>query len=204
MTTTTLTDDELARVKRECLDNVLDYGAVPYINVLSVYQIIRDHVVSSSVAPTTSSTAVTSAGAAVLTLASVTDYASGQRVVLDVDDVRETVTIRAVSGSTISVVCRYLHSGIYPVEVESPLTIVRGLLSDLVTMEQAQRRAVQSLGLKRVDEVEWFGANGERTIGAELNERRMKLRMELAEACGIGWVIRERMARRAGGSVEVY
>jgi len=202
--TTTLTDDELARIKRECLDNVLDFGATPYISVLSIYTIIRDHVVSSTVDPTTSSTAVTATGAAVLTLASVTGYVAGQRIVLDVDDARETVTIRTVSGSTVSVVCRYLHAGSYPVEVESPLTLVRGILSDLVTMEQAQRRNVQSLGLKRVDEVEWFGAAGEKTIGAELNERRMKLRMELAEACGIGWVVRQGMARRAGGSVEVY
>ena len=202
--TTTLTDDELARIKREVLDNVLDFGAVPYITVLSVYNIIRDHVVSSSVAPTTSSTAVTSTGAAVLTLASITDYSAGQRIVLDADDARETVTIRAVVGSTVSVVCRYLHAGTYPVEVESPLTIVRGLLSDLVTMEQAQRRAVQSLGLKRVDEVEWFGASGEKTIGAELSARRMSLRMELAEACGIGYIVRTQLAKRAGLSIEVY
>lgn len=202
--TTTLTDDELARIKREVLDNVMDYGATPYISVLSVYSIIRDHVISSTVAPTMSSTAVTSAGAAVLTLASITDYASGQRVVLDVDDARETVTIRNVIGSTVDVVCRYLHSGVYPVEVESPLTIVRGLLSDLISMEQYQRKAPASAGLKRVDEVEWFGAQGEKTIGAELAARRQALRMELAEACGIGWVIRQGIARRSGGSVEVY
>lgn len=202
---TLLGDDELARIKVECLDNVLDVGAVPYIGIRAVYDIIQAHVVSSSVAPTTSATAVTAAGPAVLTLASVTGLASGSRVVLDVDSVREVVTVRAVVGSTISVVCRRLHSGTYPVEVESPLTIVRGLLADLAALDDQEQDATVSAGLKRVDEVEWETGAGA-SIADRLLARRTELRERLARACGISHVLTagRALARGAGGSFEVY
>jgi len=202
MTVRTLSDDEIFRVRREVLDNVMAYGATPYVSILSVYQIVKDYVLSSSVDPTTSTTAVTDAGPTVLTLASVTGLNAGDRVVVDSDDQRETLTIRAITGSTISVVCRKTHSGTYPVEVESGLTLVRGLLSDLITLEGLERDAPAQAGLKRVDEVEWD--NGGSTIRT-LSNRRMQLRMELANACGIGWVIRDILARNSGGNAqEVY
>lgn len=199
----TLLDSEIAVVKREILDNVLDYGATPYVGVLSIYQIVQDHVVSSTVAPTTSTTAVTAAGPTVLTLASVTGLAAGMRVVVDSDDLRETVTIRAVIGSTISVICNNLHSGTYPVEVESPLTLVRGILADINALDTFQRAAPAQAGLKRVDDVEW--ATGKESPLKALMARRNQLRMELANAAGIGWVLRSIMARNGGGgNLEAY
>lgn len=200
----TLTDDEMARIKREILDVLLSYGAIPHFRIRPVYDLIRDTVVSSSVDPTTSSTAVTAAGPTTLTLASVTGYAAGQRVALDVDAQREIVTIRAVVGSTISVICQKTHGGTYPVEVESALTIVRGLLSDLIACEEYERAAPASAGLKRVDEVEWFGGSGERSLAATLADRRASLRADLATALGLGEIYRAGLARRGGGSVEVY
>ena len=199
----TLLDSEMAAIRREVLDNVLDYGASPYVGVLSIYQIVQDHVVSSTVAPTTSTTAVTAAGPTVLTLASVTGLAAGMRVVVDSDDLRETVTIRAVIGSTISVICNNLHSGTYPVEVESPLTLVRGILADINALDTFQRGAPSQAGLKRVDDVEW--ATGKESPLKALMARRNQLRMELANACGIGWVLRSIMARNGGGgNLEAY
>lgn len=203
---TTLNDDELARIKREVLDHVLAVGAEPYIGVRSIYSVIQDYVLSSSVAATTSATAVTAAGPTLLTLASVTGLASSSRVQLDVDGSRETVTVRAVIGSTVSVICGKTHSGTYPVEVESPLTIVRGLLADLASLEQRyQPGAWDSAGLKRVDEVEFFGrADG--TLSAVLAGERGRLRAELAAACGIGaWYAGALSKLRGGsGSMEAY
>ena len=37
----TLTDDEMARIKAELLDNVLSIGALPYASILAVYDLIR-------------------------------------------------------------------------------------------------------------------------------------------------------------------
>lgn len=200
----TLTDDECARIKSECLDHVLATGANPYITTKYVYDLIRDNVVSSSVAPTTSSTAVSTPGAAVLTLASITGFTAGQRVVLDDDDARETVTIRAVAGNTISVVCRYAHAGTYRVQVESPVTIVRGILSDLITTEQGERSQFLTAGIKRADEVEFFG-RGEGSVSDVMAERRARLRDQLARTCGISWILNEgRAYERGPSSFEQY
>ncbi len=201
----TLTDDEIARIKLEAVDTVLSYGAIPYFGVRSIYDVIRDNVNSSSVTPTTSATAITAAGPTTITLASATGYAAGQRIVIDCDDAREVVTIRSLSGAVASIVATKTHGGIYPIEVESALTIVRGMLSDLVTLEQSQRAQVNSaLGLKRVDEVEWNTDNG--GIAAAFHRQRTLLRTELAEVCGVGWIIRDALARRGSGgsSFEAY
>ena len=201
---TLLGDDELARIKAECLDTVLDIGAAPYMELRAIYDVIQAHVPSSSVAPTTSATAVTAAGPTTLTLASVTGLASGSRVVLDVDSVREVVTVRAVVGSAISVVCRRLHSGTYPVEVESPLTIVRGLLADLAALDDQEQDATSSAGFKRVDEVEWDTTSGA-SVSDRLVARRAELRDRLARACGISYILNAgRALARGGGGVEVY
>lgn len=195
----TLTADEMARIKSELDDNVADYGAQPYLDVRAVYDVIRDHVVSSSVAPTTSSTAVTAAGPTTITLASATDYAAGQRVVIDVDDAREVVTIRSLTGAVASIVATKTHSGTYPVEVESGLTIVRGILSDLITLDTQSRAQVGSaLGLKRVDEVEWNTDSG--GIIAAFAAQRQLLRRRLANATGLATLYAMNRARGAGGS----
>jgi len=201
----TLTDDELSRIKMEVLDNVLSIGAIPYIGIKAVYAIIQENVVSSSVAATSSSTAVTTVGPVVLTLASVTGLTVGQKVQIDVDEARETCTIRAITGSTIAVVCTKTHSGTYPVEIESALTIVRGLLSDLVRIDQITRAAYQGLGVKRADEVEFFGkAEGGSTV-EQLEQARMMRRQLLARSCGIEYILRAAKAQSAGGgSFEVY
>jgi len=205
----TLTDDELARIKSEVFDNLLGLGAIPYFDVRTLYPVIRDNVESSSVAATTSSTSVSTVGAVTLTLASATGYAAGQRIVLDVDDARETVTIRSVSGATVSVVCRKTHSGTYPVEVESALTLVRGLLSDLITLEQIERGAFDTAGVKRVDEIEFFGMSEGGSKLAQVNVTRDRLRAKLASALNLTRLMGEMKARaeaaNAGaGAFEVY
>lgn len=178
----TLTDDEMARVRAELGQHVLANAASPLIGILSIWNVIRDNVVSSSVSPTTSATTVSAAGPAVLTLASVVGFVEGQSVQLDCDAERETVTIRAVVGSTISVICRKPHSGTYPVAVESPLTIVRGLLSDLRRLSQGDMlTAFSALGVKRVDEIEFTDA-GKFTM---IQTAQFALRKQLAEACGV-------------------
>ena len=152
----TLTTAEMWRIRAELFDNVLNMSAVPWIDVRSIYDVIQANVSSSSTPPTSSSTAVTSAGPTVLTLASVTGLDVASRIVLDVDAAREVVTVRAISGLTVSVVCTKTHSGTYPVEIESALTIVRGTLADLEAIDQQERIAIPQAGVKRVDEIEFF------------------------------------------------
>lgn len=194
----TLTADEMARVRAECLDNVLSLGAEPYLSVRAIYDVIRQNVESSSVAATTSSTAVTAAGPTTLTLASASGLVAGYKVQLDVDGQRETCTIRSVSGSTISVVCRKTHSGTYPVEIESALTLVRGVLSDLASLEQVTTLdSLTSLGLRKVDEVEWADGG----VTAHVERARRVLRARLASLCGLTGIVR---AASGGTHFEVY
>lgn len=196
----TLTDDELARIKAEVLDNVLDQLATPWFDVRAIYEVLRDNVLSSSVAPTSSTTTVSAAGPTTLTLASVTGLTVGQKVQIDCDAQRETVTIRAISGLTISVICRKTHSGTYPVEVESPLTLVRGVLSDLAMLETgAALDSLDALGVKRVDEVEF---RDDETITLAIERARYQLRSRLASLCGLGFILNS--GRGRGGNVAVY
>lgn len=196
----TLTDDELARIKAEVLDNVLDQLATPWFDVRAIYEVLRDNVLSSSVAPTSSTTTVSAAGPTTLTLASVTGLTVGQKVQIDCDAQRETVTIRAISGLTISVICRKTHSGTYPVEVESPLTLVRGVLSDLAMLETgAALDSLDALGVKRVDEVEF---RDDETITLAIERARYQLRSRLASLCGLGSILNS--GRGRGGNVAVY
>lgn len=178
----TLTDDEMMRVRAELGAHLLSSTAEPLIGTSPLWAVIRDNVVSSSVSPTTSATTVSTAGPVVLTLASATGYVAGQSIQIDCDAERETVTIRNVSGSTISVICRKAHSGTYPVEVESPLTIVRGLLTDLRRIEQGDMLAAfDALGIKQVDEVVFADGGQLRYI----DRARTMLRNKLATACGV-------------------
>lgn len=198
----TLTEDELARIRAEVLDNVLDAGATAYFDVRGIYDVIRTNVVSSSVSATTSTTTVSSAGPTTLALASVTGLTAGQKVQIDCDGQRETVTVRAISASTISVICRKAHSGTYPVEIESPLTLVRGVLSDLAAMESgAALDSLDALGLKQVDEVVF---RDDLDLTKAIEKARGVLRARLAALCGITSIYNAARARSGSMTFEVY
>ena len=198
MTAPTLTLIEMQRIKYELGDTVLNVGAQPWIGIRSVWNVIKDNVLGSDTPATSSSTTISAVGATTITVASATDLSVGTRVQIDVDGQRETVTIRNVSGSVLSLIARKLHSGTYPVEIESSLTIVRGLLADLTALEQVNTLAsFDALGLRRVDEVEW----AEKGSAYYIEFGKGLLRRKLASACGVGWIY---AAARGSGALEVY
>jgi hypothetical protein len=198
VTAPTLTLIEMQRIKYELGDTVLNVGAQPWIGIRSVWNVIKDNVLGSDTAPTYSSTAITSAGAVTITVASAVDLVAGTRVQIDVDGQRETCTIRNVSGSVLSLIARKTHSGTYPVEIESSLTIVRGIISDLTALEQVNTLAsFDALGLRRVDEVEW----AEKGAAYYVEFGKGLLRRKLASACGVSWIYN---AARGSGALEVY
>lgn len=200
----TLTTDEMARIKAELFDNVLAIGAVPWIDVRAIYDIIQANVTSSSVSPTTSSTTVSTPGPVVLTLASVAELSSGNRLVLDVDAGREVVTVRAVSGNTVSVLCSKTHSGTYPVEVESPLTIVRGLIADLETVDQQERLVIPQAGIAQVDEIKFFGRSEGGGPIQGLTHHRDLVRSRLAASTGLTGILRTLRARASSSGSSSY
>ena len=202
-----LTDAELMRIRAELFDNVLNIGAVPMIDIHVVYTSVIQPNLSSSSVSTTSSTTVSAAGQTTLTIASVAGLTAGvSRIVIDVDESREVCTVRSITGSTVSVICQRTHSGTYPVEEESGLTIVRGVIADLEALDQAQRSNINSAGVKRVDEIEFFSASEGGSLLVQAEAFRNVLRGRLAAALGVTAFLRELMSRvgRSNGTVEVY
>lgn len=195
----TLTADEMGRIKYELNDAVLSYNALPWIGIRVVWDVIQTSVESSSTPATSSSTAITAAGPVTITVASATGLSVGTRVQLDCDGQRETCSVRNVAGNVLSLVARKIHSGTYPVEIESPLTIVRGCVADLSALEQVNSLAsFESLGLRRVDEIEW----DEKGSGYWVDWARNNLRRSLARALGVEYIFDA--ARARGANLEVY
>jgi hypothetical protein len=113
-------------------------------------------------AETTASVAISAAGIATITPASMTDIVAYARLVIDVGDDDETVTVRAVTATTFSARFTLAHAAPYLIAVESGLTRLRGLMARAfkVLSEKTGTKITSSAGLKMVGqgEVEWFGA----------------------------------------------
>lgn len=198
-----LSDAEIARIKYHLGYNLLANGAEPYIGITALFaNVIQPYLTGG--ASTTSSTAVTAADeptAVTLTLTSATGFVAGDTCLVDVDSKQERVTIRALSGSTITVLLSLAHSGTYPVVVEGPEALVRSLLKKADEAQTALNTATSTAGLKQVDNggVEWFSASD----GGTMKSLRSQLnywRDELASALGI-----VRLNKRGGGGcVSLY
>jgi len=201
-----LLDRELDRIKYELGYNVLSAGAEPYINVTAIFgTVIQDNMNSGAI--TTSSTAVSAASTATpatLTLASATGFANGQRVVIDVDARQEIATVQSISGSDIVVLLTGVHSGTYNVTVEGGESIVREILLTLdgIVKTFGGADVIASAGLRKVDEIEFFGASGNNSRLDALKELQRFWRNQLASALGVEnlWETR----KMSGGSASLY
>lgn len=198
-----LLDAEVARLKAELGFNVLTIGAIPYIGYTSLFdQVIQPYMQAG--ASTTSATAVTAASSATpvtLTLTSATGFTSGCRVVIDVDDRQEIATTQNLSGTSLTVLLTLTHSGTYPVSVEGGETIVREKLRRIRLLNTEIDDAGSTAGIKRVDEIEFFGASGESKT-ALLYRQLDKARDELASILGLRNM--HRMRNSGGQTFEMY
>lgn len=182
-----LLDSEVVRLRYELGFNTLSVSAEPYIGVTALFeQVIQPYLTAG--AATTSSTAVTAATTATpvtLTLASGTGFASGCRVVIDVDDRQEIVTAQNVSGASLTVLLTKAHTGTYPVTVEGGETIIRDLLGKLRHVADKLESAATKAAIKRVDEIEFFGDSASGGVFGALQVQRDYWRDELAGALGV-------------------
>ncbi len=191
-----LTTSEVRRIKHELGYGLLSVAAEPYISYVSLFdQIIQPYLTAG--AATTSSTSVDAEDAptpVTLTLASSTGFTTGDRVVVDVDSRQESATIQALVGSTITVLLTLAHSGTYSVEVEGGCSIVRAILRKLQAIgglgsadgTDALSDALDTAGLKKVDEIEFFGGGmSSQTRIGQVKSLREYWRDELAFTLGI-------------------
>lgn len=200
-----LLDSEIARCKYELGYNLLTIAAEPYIGVARVFELVIQPNLMAG-ATTTSATAVTAVAAGALaspvtlTLASVTGISAGDRVVIDVDSRQEAATVQNVAGSTITVLLSKAHTGTYPVTVERGESIVREILGRLRDIaEKLGTSVVQQVGIKQVDEIEFFGGNMY-SVRREMQRMQDYWRSELASALGV----ENLRATQSGSAVAVY
>ncbi len=205
-----LTTSEVRRIKYELGYGLLSVAAEPYISYVSLFdQIIQPYLTAG--AATRSSTSVTAADEptpVTLTLVSGTDFTAGDRVVIDVDSRQESSTIQALTGTSMTVILSGAHSGSYPVEVEGGVSMVRAILRKLQAIgglgasasSDAISQALGSAGIKKVDEIEFFGGvpSSQTRIG-QVKALREYWRDELASVLGI-----VRLNGGGGGSVSMY
>lgn len=211
-----LLTSEITRIKAELGYPLLSVNAEPMIGIHAVFeQIIQPYTLSG--ATTTSATtveAVSTPTPVALVLTAATGFVPGSVVVVDVDSRQERATIQSSVGSSITVQLSLPHTGTFPVTVEGGESIIREILLELRKLAQGMNGAqsvmasLQSrLGLKKVDEVEFFG--GGNTLAAQgLDPMSQTLQLreywrdELARCLGIP---RLNSKSAAGGSeIGVY
>lgn len=194
---------ELARCKAELGYNLLAPGAAFYADVHAIFeQVVATYL--NAGATTTSSTTVAAASTptpVTLTLASATGFSAGDNVSVDVDSRQESGTVQAVSGSTITLLLSFAHSGTYPVSVEGGESLIREDLRKLRELDEKIQATKTSAGLKSVGRgaVEWFGSTSAQD---SLSKLQMLQRDELASKLGVPnlW----RLKQSAGLQTAIY
>lgn len=201
-----LTDAEIQRIRYELGYPNLDTAAEPYIGIVAVFtQVIQPYTLGG--AATTSATPVTAASTPTpqsLVLNDATGITAGSIVLVDVDARQERATVQSISGASITVQLSLAHTGTYPVVVEGGESIIRDILAELRRVSDAIGNLRDRVGLKRADEIEFFG--GGQTLASQgidpmthtLNLREY-WRDELARCLGIPRL----NAKNSGGGSEI-
>jgi hypothetical protein len=196
---------ELQRIRFELGFPVLETGAEPYIGIAAIFdRVIQPYLSAGAVTTSSTSGAATSAATLrTINLADATGVSASCTLVVDVDDAQERGTVASVSGNAVTLPLSKAHTGTYPVTVEGGESIVRDILRKLRLIEQRQEEAMDGAGIKKADEVEFFGntASGGSTVFSDLARQREHWRGELSRVLGI----RGLTGSRGGGStLEVY
>ncbi len=206
-----LTTSEVRRIKYELGYGLLSVSAEPYISYVSLFdQIIQPYLTAGSA--TRSSTAVTAETTptpVTLTLVSASGISVGDRVVIDVDSLQESSTIQALTGTAMTVVLMGAHTGSYPVEVEGGVTIVRAILRKLQAISglganassDAISQALATVGIKKVDEIEFFGGSSSESRIGQVKSLQNYWRDELASVLGI---VRLNVGGGGGSAISMY
>lgn len=197
-----LLDSEVARIKAELGYSLLSQGQV-YIGTAAIFeQVIQVYLGAG--ATTTSATDITGDGTPKsITLTSATGFAAGARVVVDVDGRQETVTVQALSGTTLTALFLKTHTGTYPVTVEGGETLAREKLVACQILHEALTGAADGTGaLKRAEDIEWHPPAPGTSQYRAIREDLMLARDELASVLGVENLWRRKQS--SGARLSVY
>ncbi len=202
-----LLQSELRHIRSVLGYNVLEVGAGPYVGVTALFdQVVLPYMqAGATTASSTSGAAPDTAGTSApvtLRLTAATRVSQFDRAVVDVDSRQEIATISQVSGSTITLLLSLAHSGTYPVTVEGGESIVRDVLRKLANVGVNLEDGADSAGIKRVDEIHFFGGAKGSSLIRELQALREYYRKELADVLGVPYLREQK--RRSGSTVALY
>lgn len=144
----------------------------------ALYGVVRENLTEG--AETTSSVAIAAPGIVTVTPASMTDIVTHARLVIDVGEDEETITVRSTTPTTFSARFALAHAADYSIAVESGVTRCRQLLTKAYSVLSVLvgTKITSSAGLKMVGqgEVEWFGPTAVLTsTGSQLDAIRRQL-----------------------------
>lgn len=182
-----LLDSEIQRIRFELGYTVMSVNAEPYVEYYGTIDRILSLYLNAG-ATTTSSTAVTAADVptqVTLTLVDPTGFVAGATIYIDVLPQQERATIRSVSGSNVVVYLQKAHVGTYPVTVDGGESIIRDKLAQLYAIDEKLSAALNTAGLKRVDDIEFYGGTKTTSQAVMLGQLRDMRRDELASALGV-------------------
>lgn len=182
-----LLESEIQRIRYELGYTVMGVNAEPYIEYFGTIDRIVALYLNAG-ATTTASTTVAVADVLTqrtLTLASATGFVAGATVYVDVLPQQERAIVQSVSGSTITLYLTKAHLGIYPVTVDGGESIIRDKLAQLYAIDLQLGSSLQTAGLKRVDDIEFYGNGIKNSQVTMINQLRDQRRDELASALGV-------------------
>lgn len=161
--TAVLTNTEVERLRGHLGYGMIQVGGYPWTPdgfFELFYNVIAQYL--SSAAETTATTAITANTIAVVTPASMTGIAVNERLIVDVADDAEIVTVKAVTLTTFTARFLKAHTAAgYPISIDSGVPRLRYLLTqaDLAWAALLDKSVGNSSGLKSLarEEVVWFG-----------------------------------------------
>lgn len=178
--------------------------AEPYVTYFGTFDYVIANFLNMG-ATTTSSTAVAVASEPTqrtVVLADSTGFATGATIYVDLHPQQERAFVQSVSGNSIVVYLQKAHVGTYPITVDGGEAIVREKLAQLYDIDAGLSASIATVGLKKVDEIEFYGDNAKSSRITMIDKLRDMRRDELASALGVVNMWRVRAGR--GQCVSVY
>lgn len=199
-----LLDSEIQRIRFELGYTVLGVNSEPYVEYFGTIDRIVALYLNAG-ATTTSSTTVVASDTLTqrtLTLASATGFVAGATIYVDVLPQQERAVVQSISGSNVVVYLQKAHVGSYPVTVDGGESIIREKLAQLYAIDEKISAALNTAGLKRVDDIEFYGGTKATSQAVMLSQLRDMRRDELASALGVANL--HRLRRGGSQSFSVY
>jgi len=199
-----LLDSEIQRIRFELGYTVLGVNSEPYVEYFGTIDRIVALYLNAG-ATTTSSTTVAASDTLTqrtLTLANATKFVAGATIYVDVLPQQERAVVQSISGSNVVVYLQKDHVGSYPVTVDGGESIIREKLAQLYAIDEKISAALNTAGLKRVDDIEFYGGTKATSQAVMLSQLRDMRRDELASALGVANL--HRLRRGGSQSFSIY